>query len=246
MIVSHNSKYLFLGCVDYFGSFDCEDFIKSSSTGTKWDAKDFVNMNAAGGGFGIMRIIDLAPDIFIIIEKGKRSFVGCLFPLNASVKKVKQASRNFFFKSFESFEAGSNHVTLERRGSRVHLRCAGSLDEKMPIKDVDISGATEVSFDLRQVDKISDWELNTTIATLQETKSIKKIKFDFVPMALVKQITPLVALDPSFFEIGSVWDSIACPSFKAVQNMVLKPLENENVQVKDEAINCPSCGALLK
>ncbi|CAM6005643.1 unnamed protein product [Sphagnum balticum] len=50
IVISHNSKHLFLGCLDHFGSFDCEEFLKRSSKTTKLSAEDFVKLDVGGAG----------------------------------------------------------------------------------------------------------------------------------------------------------------------------------------------------
>jgi hypothetical protein len=242
MIVAHNSKHLFLGCLDHFGSFDCEEFLKRSSKMTKLVASDFLKLDVGGAGFGMLRIIDLAPDVFVVVEKNKQTFIGCLFPLNVSSKKIKEASRNLCFKSFETFGREPNTVVVEKRGSNVLLKFKGKIETGTPLREMSLEGASKVSFDMRLVDQISGEEFGKFISSLQKIETLEKISFDFLHSSLVSQIVTLVATNPKLIEIGSLWETAECAHCKTVQNIVMKPVDNEKVSAIRDSFECPSCG----
>jgi hypothetical protein len=202
-------------------------------------------MKIGGAGVGMLRMIDLAPNIFIVAERGRRTFVGCTFPLNTSLRKVKQTPKNFLLSNFENFESEATSIRVERRGTKIFIHCLGKIDEYSPLKELDLQGATEISFNLRQVREMAGDTLKDFLVSLKNIRTLKKIFFDYVPVSLFAQIHSLLAIDSQMIELRSICHTASCASCQTSQNVVLKTLETVGKEVVTGSLVCLSCGKAL-
>jgi hypothetical protein len=175
------------------------------------------------------------------VEKGKRTFVGCSFPLGIGLRKVKEAPRNFFFNGFENFESESVNIRVQRRQSKVSIHCSGSLSESNLLKELNLFGAKELLFNMRLVTDIKGNDFANYLKLLCNMKSLEKIYFDYVPVQLLDQVGQLQKINSKLFKIRSLCHSLTCKSCHTLQNIVLKNIEGDKKNKTEEQALCSTC-----
>jgi len=238
IIVSYNSKNLFIGCLDHFGSFNCEEFIKRTAQNFKITADALSKTGVGGAGIGMLRVIELSPDIIVVVEKNKRTIVGCSFPLGTSGRKIRETPKNFYIQSFEILENEFIRLRVETRGARLLVRCKGTIDDSVPLKELNLKDVTELAFDMRFVREISGHTFKSFFDSLREIKKIKKINFDHVPRGLEDQFAQIRDTDPKLFDIRSFCLLGRCPSCQSQQEILKTP----NGEILLGTLRCSLCG----
>jgi len=115
LIIGHTKDKIFLGCTDAYGTLNCERLIKRIFNGFKDGISSALNMERGGAGIGMLRMVDLSAHIFVLVERNKKTLIGCGFPLNRSPKKIRTAPKNFYFQSYHDVTFKGGKMRVERR-----------------------------------------------------------------------------------------------------------------------------------
>jgi hypothetical protein len=244
IIVGHTKDRLFVGCLDVFGSLDCNHLLERIYKGFNAGFSNSMNMNKGGAGIGILRMIDLASDIYVIVEKEKKTLVGCSFLLNQSSKKTRMSSKNFHFQNYQIIESPTGSIRVERRGSRALFRMSGDIKKDFLFDQLDLDGVKEVSLDLRLLKQSDPQILRIPLEIFKNTPTIEKVYFEYVPHEILVDASAMIAQSNALGEIGSVFLPFHCSNCKIASSIFF--VKSKGPEVESERPTCSKCGGNLE
>ncbi len=209
IIVGSTENRLFVGCIDSFGTLSCENLLERIYNGFNAGFNKSVNMEMGGAGIGVLRMVDLASDIYAIVERDKRTLIGCGFVLKRSSKKIRQTAKTFHFQSFQNIVSPSGVIRVERRGPVVLLRISGDIKADFPFAEIDLTDTKEIILDLRLLSQVDPQILRIPLEIFKNTPSIEKFNFEYVPHSI---LTSAIEMVQQSEEMGNL-RSIALPFF---------------------------------
>ena len=249
LTVAYTAERLFVGCFDSFGTFDCQNLLDRISQYSS-DGMSSVNMGIGGAGVGLMRVIYLSSELYVVVEEGRRTLVGCSLPLEGSLKKVLTAPKSFFFQSFKNFDSETSSCRIEKRGHHILVRVGGKLERTSPANYMDILSAQDVTFDFRLLKTVDEGALDQLIGVFKGAPGIKTVNIDYVPYDLADAIFPMEKRSGNLVRVKSIWASLECPKCKEKQDIVLKRTVGEKRGEKPgekgkgahQTVKCQGCG----
>ena len=242
IIVGNTQDRILIGCIDVFGTLNCENLLERIYKGFSGGIGQALNMETGGAGIGILRMVDLSSDIYVVVEKDKRTLVACSFMLKRSSRKTRETGKNFYFQSFQIIEGSSAKIRVERRGTKVFLRLSGNPGDDFPYAELDINDSDEVVLDLRALDGGGPRKIHGFLELLKNSPSIRKIELEYVPGHWLTENLNLWP-EGALSRVKSLVAKFHCTSCKVAKDFIF----NRDEKLKNSpAPACPACKGILK
>ncbi len=91
---------LVVGCIDSFGLLDIQALMSKVLACYDNGVEKSINMGAGGAGIGTFLVFNFAMNMYIAVEKDKRTAVFCAYPLGMRAKDFELLPKNLHLLSF--------------------------------------------------------------------------------------------------------------------------------------------------
>ena len=249
LIIAHNDDQMFVGCIDMFGTLDCESLLKTLNLAYKRGVGKSINWGEGGAGIGFLRVLSLSNDLYVISEEGSKTLVGCTFFIGKSPKTSRTSPKNIHFQRYKKIDLNSSSLKIQKRGHRAFIKLNGNLKEVGQILDGDLEGITEIFFDIRKLEESDAQHLKYLFDWIRSFSLTKKVSFNYVPLGLFSAIEKFVESCSTECEIRSLLLPFVC---KPCHNLIavlfvrrgseLKAAVEKDSKGQAPLLNCKKCG----
>lgn len=99
LVAGATQDTLVVGCIDSFGLLDVQSLLARILTCYDRGIADSIRMGAGGAGIGTFLVYSFAMNIYIAVEKNKKTAVFCSYPLGMRTKDFEQLPKNLHLMS---------------------------------------------------------------------------------------------------------------------------------------------------
>lgn len=242
MIVAYDQEKIFVGCLDLFGSLNCDLLLKKLFKAYKIGISKAMNMGSGGAGIGIIRMIELAKEIFAVVEEGKRTVVGCTFLLGKASSKIVNSSKNFHFLQFETMDFRGLTARLEKKGQRAYLKLFGDFTEETDFFKVKLGKVKKVHMDFLSVGRIEKKGLENLLEWAESLGLPGRLTCTNLSSSFMTLKSSLKGFD-RLIEVQSLYKAVACQECKTVNDIIFDV--QEDGEFKAVSQKCKGCGSAL-
>jgi hypothetical protein len=242
LIVAYNNDHLFIGCIEAFGTLDCEALIEKAASLVK-------NANRAGDKKTdsprnlLLSLSEHSSSITMIVEKANRSMIGCVIPIQKTFKSQVEMTRDFSIKSYTRFTTDGCVFNVERRKSELFIGITGSIDESVPYQHVDSNNVKKTTIDMHLVQNISAPGIERLIKILRGASADAEVIFEYVPSHLAAMILEVEKVTGPSVRVRSLIQSAKCNSCGAQEQIVCR--RQTSAGDSNSSFLCSSCHSPL-
>ena len=99
--LGRNAERFVLVCRDFHGTLDVEHLLHTIRSCYELGADQAMKFSPGGAGLGSYLVFEACVSLYVAVESGVTSIVGCSFPLRLSTSRRKQTPKNLHVKHFE-------------------------------------------------------------------------------------------------------------------------------------------------